>query len=94
MEQLRNWSVCQICARCIPRDSDPEWLDELLDRDPAFRVVRCPIHWSNKAMRRTPTGRTKARVEHMYRMRIKYADWPDKPLVGGVPLVDALPDGE
>lgn len=58
MQQFETWLVCQFCGAVVPRDDAPHWLDQphrFLD----VRVVRCPQHWSEWALRHTVEGRTK-----------------------------------
>lgn len=58
MEQFRTWLVCQFCGRAAPRLAVDHWLDEDHRTRPGLRVVRCPQHWSEWALRHTKVGRT------------------------------------
>ena len=58
MEQFKTWLVCQVCGRVTtPEDSD-FWLNQPHRSRWDIRVVRCPEHWSEWALRHTREGRT------------------------------------
>lgn len=87
--QYQNWSVCQICGRIVKRGTDDDWLDEPWMYDPDFRVVRCPKHWSQWALRNTTIGRRRDLQEKIHRLRREYADWPDiPPFIPPYPIED------
>lgn len=91
--QFQNFSTCQRCARTIVRGTDSDWLDDTWTLDSSYRIVRCPIHWSAKALRQTVGGRTRYRMEKMERLKIKYAHWIDMPYAPILPMIDERPDG-
>ena len=76
-EQFQTWSVCQKCARVVLR-GHPDWIDApMLTRtgelDPrGLRVVRCPLHWSEWALR-ISVGRTDENRQKMAELKKKYA---------------------
>ena len=84
--QYQHWLVCQKCGRCVPRGTD-EWLDEPWKKNPEYRVVRCPIHWSEWALRNS-VGRSNWHREQMYLLKAKYAHWPDQSPAQTLPLYD------
>ena len=89
MEQLQNWSVCQICGLTRPREeTTPEngWLVSPLRRDPSWLVIRCPKHLSDHAFRNSYAGRTNEWRERME----MYRDWepPMDPLLEPFPIND------
>jgi hypothetical protein len=83
LSQYQHWSVCQVCGRIVARDSDPDWLDSPSLDHPGYRVIRCPKHWSEWALRKCEAGRTGENRRKLYRLKVKYAHWPDH---GGVPF--------
>jgi NAD-dependent dihydropyrimidine dehydrogenase PreA subunit len=66
-QQLITQLVCQVCGRACPRGSagSEHWLDEPHRTEFYLNVVRCPMHWSEWALRNTKAGRTKAMRERM-----------------------------
>lgn len=88
MEQSQDWSVCQICGRVSRRHSDPDWLDASYRKDPTLRVVRCPKHWSEWALRNCVRGRTNYMRHKLYRLRQQYGHWTDT-----YPFTPIPPDG-
>lgn len=75
--QLVNWSVCQVCGRAVERDSEPDWIDYPWKLDPSYRVVRCPRHWSEKALRNS-IGRSQENMMKLHKLRAKYKDQPEE----------------
>jgi hypothetical protein len=60
--QFQTWLTCQVCGRVVPRSDSRHWLDQPHRNypwEPDMRVVRCPEHWSEWALRHTVEGRTK-----------------------------------
>lgn len=57
-------SVCQVCGHVAPRGT-AHWLDEPHRELRGIRVIRCPEHWSEWALRITRTGRTKKQRQRM-----------------------------
>lgn len=60
--QFQTWLTCQVCGRVAPTDDARHWLNQPHRNykwDPTMRVVRCPQHWSEWALRHTVEGRTK-----------------------------------
>lgn len=55
--QLKNVMVCQVCGRSSPL-GEKHWLDEPHRTIKGVRVVRCPQHWSEWALRNCVAGRT------------------------------------
>ena len=62
-KQFRTWAVCQVCGRAASRDDAEGWLDQPHRERWDVRVVRCPQHISEWALRNTREGRTKANRE-------------------------------
>lgn len=60
--QLRSVMVCQICGRSAPV-GEKHWLDAPHRTIKDVRVVRCPQHWSEWALRNCVAGRTKVMRE-------------------------------
>ena len=60
MSQLVTQIVCQVCGRTTQaKAADEHWLNEPHRFVSGIRVVRCPQHWSEWALRNTKAGRTK-----------------------------------
>ena len=59
MPQFQTWLVCQFCGRATPRASSEGWLNQPHRDRLDVRVIRCPEHWSEWALRQTREGRTK-----------------------------------
>jgi nitrite reductase/ring-hydroxylating ferredoxin subunit len=70
-------SVCQVCGRVAMRDT-PDWLDSTWLKDRNYRVVRCPKHWSEWALRNSEAGRTNANRYKLYELREKYGHWTEE----------------
>lgn len=82
MPQMQHWSVCQICGRVTPRGTGKDWIDAPLryrkpgdqgrgfhgEYDPHYRIVRCPLHWSEWALRNS-IGRTNANRKRMAELK-------------------------
>ena len=64
-EQFRTWLVCQLCGRATSLDASEHWLNQPHRDRWDVRVVRCPQHWSEWALRHTREGRTKENREAM-----------------------------
>jgi hypothetical protein len=58
-DQFSTWLVCQFCGRTSPADDAEHWLNQPHRERWDVRVVRCPEHWSEWALRHTREGRTK-----------------------------------
>ena len=71
--QFVTWLTCQFCGRLVLRRTARWWLDEPHRTMPGVRVVRCPEHWSEWALRNTKAGRTKA-------MRLRMAKAKARPV--------------
>lgn len=96
-EQLQHWSVCQICGRCAPRGTDG-WIDAprrvrgphygkvFRGKTEPLRVVRCPEHWSEWALR-ISIGRTNANRLRMQEVR-QWEKPTSHPAIDPFPLVD------
>jgi len=67
-QQLQKWSVCQICGKVIPRGTGEDWIDSDSLQYPDVRIVRCPQHWSERALRKSSMGRTRANYRKLYRL--------------------------
>lgn len=65
MKQFRTWLVCQFCGRTTPADQSEHWLNQPHRERWDIRVVRCPEHWSEWALRHTREGRTKDNRKRM-----------------------------
>jgi hypothetical protein len=65
MAQFKSWLTCQVCGRVTPRNVAEGWLDARHRDQWDIRVVRCPQHWSEWALRNTRDGRTKVMRERM-----------------------------
>lgn len=68
--QLEHWSVCQKCGR-VARRGTIHWLDLPDIGGGGYRVVRCPMHWTewairNTALRRTDDGRRRMKLAKRY----------------------------
>lgn len=59
-KQFKTWVVCQVCGRTAPADEAPHWLNQPHRERWDIRIVRCPQHWSEWALRHTREGRTNA----------------------------------
>lgn len=57
-QQFKTWLVCQFCGRTAPADDAPYWLNQPHRDRWDIRVIRCPQHWSEWALRHTRDGRT------------------------------------
>jgi hypothetical protein len=103
--QLEHFSVCQVCGRVAPRGTWG-WLDAPMrqrgphkgrrfegSEDPRnLRVVRCPEHWSEWALRNS-VGRTKEMRRMMKELKAQ-APPPFPASVDPFPLLDEpLPGG-
>lgn len=88
MQQLQNWSVCQICGSVAERGTD-EWLDSPHRSHVGIRVVRCPRHWSEWALRNCEAGRTNENRNRLYMLKLKYKNAPP-PFPTTVPVSDGL----
>lgn len=64
-EQFKHWLVCQYCGRVTTKDDAAHWLDQPHRNRWDVRVVRCPQHWSEWALRHTREGRSKENRERM-----------------------------
>ena len=62
-QQFKTWLVCQFCGRVTPRANAEGWLDQPHKDQWDVRVVRCPQHISEWALRHTRQGRTNANRE-------------------------------
>lgn len=91
--QYQHWSVCQVCGRCVERGTDDDWLDSPWKKDPAYRVVRCPKHWSEWALRNSEAGRTNENRLRLYRLQRRYGHWSEQIPFAPLPLRD-LPSSE
>lgn len=90
MKQLEDWSVCQVCGRISPRGTD-DWLDSQWKANPEYRIVRCPKHWSEWALRNCVAGRTNANRTKLYALRKKYGYWSDDAPFQPIPTHDGPP---
>lgn len=91
-EQMQHWSCCQICGRTVAR-GHPDWIDApLRNDDRGLRVVRCPMHWSEWALRNS-IGRTNANREKMRELKGRYLGLPmtSNPMIEPFPVVDEPP---
>ena len=59
-KQFKGWLVCQFCGRTVAAADSKHWLNQPHRDRWDVRVVRCPEHWSEWALRHTREGRTKA----------------------------------
>lgn len=59
MAQFKTWLVCQFCGRVTTPEESEHWLNQPHRERLGIRVVRCPEHWSEWALRHTREGRTK-----------------------------------
>lgn len=63
--QFRTWLVCQFCGATTTPDNAEHWLNQPHRERWDIRVVRCPQHWSEWALRHTREGRTKENRKRM-----------------------------
>lgn len=63
MDQYKSWLVCQFCGRATPVADSEGWLNQPHRGRWDVRVVRCPQHISEWALRNTREGRTNANRE-------------------------------
>lgn len=85
--QYEHWNVCQRCGRIAPRHTE-DWLEGPWVKDERYRVVRCPKHWSEWALRMSGNGRSFDQRLRVYRMRRKYESLPEEPELQLLPLYD------
>ena len=57
-KQFKTWLVCQYCGATTPVEQSDHWLNQPHRERWDIRVVRCPQHWSEWALRQTREGRT------------------------------------
>lgn len=67
MTQFKTWLVCQFCGRTTAKEDSEGWLDQPHRNRWDVRVVRCPQHISEWALRHTRAGRTKENRELLRR---------------------------
>lgn len=91
-QQYEHWNVCQVCGRTEQRAMCVDWLDSPLKKDPRYRVVRCPKHWSEWALRSCEAGRTNENLHKCYALKWQHRDVPDDPGPQVVPVHDC-PEG-
>ena len=84
--QFKNFSVCQICGRWTKR-GDPEWIDAPRRDGTGRRVVRCPLHWSEWALRWS-IGRTTENRRKMRELAEKYKGLSDPEWYEPFPILD------
>lgn len=65
MKQFRSWLVCQVCGRVTTPEDSEHWLNQPHRERWDVRVIRCPQHWSEWALRHTREGRSNANREAM-----------------------------
>jgi hypothetical protein len=63
VKQFQTWLVCQFCGRTTSVDEAEGWLNQPHRHERGLRIVRCPQHISEWALRHTEEGRTLANRE-------------------------------
>lgn len=63
--QFKAWLICQFCGRVSPAEDAEHWLNQAHRERIDVRVVRCPEHWSEWALRHTREGRSNNNRERM-----------------------------
>lgn len=90
-KQLVDWSVCQTCGRSAARGT-MHWLDLPYRKDPDYRVVRCPKHWTDHAIRQTALRRTDDGRRRM-ELALRYAEAHPELFMSN-PLLDPFPQDD
>lgn len=54
VEQSKSWLVCQVCGRIAPDEDSIGWLNQPHRGRGDIQVIRCPQHWSERAVASHP----------------------------------------
>ena len=85
--QFKTWLVCQFCGRVTSAKDSEGWLNQPHRDRLDVRVVRCPPHISEWALRHTREGRTKDNRE-LLRKGHETAMPPIPPYASPFPLTE------
>lgn len=86
-DQLQTWLVCQFCGRVTSVDDAEGWLNQPHRHQHGIRVVRCPQHISEWALRHTKEGRSNANRD-LARKGAEMPEPPIPPYLGPFPLTE------